>query len=203
MTRILFGALVVAAFGAVGCETTHPNTAIGAGVGGALGAGTGAAIGAATHNAGAGAAIGGLVGAATGAAIGSEADERDRERAARVQVAQAQAQAAAANPPMGLTDVVDLCKTGASSTVVINQIRTSGSRFLLSTADIQFLTANNVPQDVIAAMQATQNQPATVIYKTPRTVVVDPYAAPVYVAPAPAVIVRPYPVYGYGYYRRW
>jgi hypothetical protein len=203
MKRTIGLVLLGLSFGSVGCETTRPNTAAGAGIGTAIGAGTGLAIGAATGNPKTGALVGAALGAGTGAAIGAEADERDRERAARVQVAQAQAQAVQANPPMGITDVVDLCKSGVASTVVINQIHTSNSRFILSTADVQFLTTNGVPQDVIAAMQATQNQPANVIYKTPgpRTVVYESYPySPVYVAPAP-VVVRP--VYGFYYGRHW
>jgi hypothetical protein len=117
-----------------------------------------------------------------------------------VQLARAEAQAVQSH--MGMTDVVELCRSGVAPQVVINQIRSTGSRFELSTSDIQYLTTNNVPQDVIAAMQQTQNQPAKVIYRTPpRTVVYEtgPYA-PVYVAPAP-VYVRP--SFGVVYARHW
>jgi len=202
MKRVIGIVLAGIAVGAVGCETTHPNTAVGAGVGTAIGAGTGLAIGAATGNPKTGALVGAALGAGTGAAIGAEADERDRERATRVQVAQAQAQAApiAQVQPMGMTDVVELCRTGAAPQVVINQIRTTGSHFTLSSADIQYLTTNNVPQEVIAVMQQTQYQPAKVIYQAPpRAVVYDPYG-PVYVAPA-LVYVRP--AFGFVYARRW
>ncbi len=195
MKRVLVLALFGVSIGSVGCSTTSPNTATGAGVGAALGAGTGLAIGAATHNPVAGAAVGGLLGAGVGGAVGAEADERDRARAAQVQVAQAQAQAAQAQAQaqMGITDVVEMSKNGVAPQVIINQIRTSQSRFTLTPSDVQFLTTNNVSQDVIVAMQQTQNQPAKVIYTSggPRTVVYeDPYG-PAYVAPAPVVYVRP------------
>jgi hypothetical protein len=204
MKRVIGIFVAGVAIGAVGCETTHPNTAVGAGVGTAIGAGTGLAIGAATGNPKTGALVGAALGAGTGAAIGAEADERDRERATRVQVAQAQAQAAqvAQSQQMGMTDVVELCRTGAAPQVVINQIHATGSRFTLSNADIQYLMTNNVPQEVIAAMQQTQNQPAKVIYQTPpRTVVYESYPyGPVYVAPTP-VYVRP--AFGFVYARHW
>lgn len=200
MKRVIGLSLFAVAFGSVGCSTTHPNTAAGTGIGAALGAGTGLAVGAATGNPKTGAAVGGLIGAGLGGALGAEADERDRERSTQVAVAQAQAQAA--QTQMGMTDVVELCKSGAAPQVVINQIRGTGSRFNLSTADIQYLTANDVPQDVIAAMQQAQGPPSKVIYRTPpQTVIYESYPyAPVYVAPRP-VYVRP--TFGVMYSRHW
>jgi hypothetical protein len=174
------------------------NTAQGAGVGGLLGAGLGTAVGAATHNPLAGAAIGGLTGAAVGGAIGNEKDMQERAQRDRdLAVAQSQAAQAQARPsPLGITDVQRLAASRVDDNVIINQIRTTGSTFNLSAADIEWLKTNGVSDAVIFEMQNARPRPVAVIRQP----------AVVYTDPPPYYYYRPYyygpPVgFSYGYVR--
>jgi outer membrane lipoprotein SlyB len=155
---------------ACGCSSMS-NTEAGAGAGGLLGAGTGALIGSTTGHAGAGALIGAGVGAVTGGLIGHAEDESEkRAEAARIAAAQARG-------PMGLTDVVQLARSGVSDTVIISQIRSTASVFRLSSNDTIWLKQNGVSDSVIQEMLATpyraQAYPAAPVY------VVDPAPPPV------------------------
>jgi Zn-dependent alcohol dehydrogenase len=190
--------MVTVAAANVGCSTLS-NTEKGAGIGGAIGAGVGTAIGAATGNPKTGAVVGGLLGAGVGGAVGSEADERESERQHAKEMAQISRDTAVADArKLGMTDVVQMHMAGTDSRVIVNQIRATGSTFQLSTADIQYLTEQRVPPDVIVAMQSAQ--PTVTTTRGPRTVVVrEPaviYERPVYMAP-------PAPHFGVTYIRRW
>jgi uncharacterized protein YcfJ len=179
-----------------GCRSMN-NTETGTVVGTGVGAGVGTAIGAATGHPGAGAIVGAAAGAITGGAIGNAEDKREQ----KVAIAQAtyernaaiaQAQAGAR---LGITDIVTLTQQGTDPDVIVNQIRSTGSTFTLSTADIQYLTQVNVSPKVIQAMQAAR--PGVV----PQTVVIRDGGPVIVPAPVPAVIVeRPYPYY-WGYHR--
>lgn len=131
------------------------NTAKGAGLGGAIGAGTGAIIGdAAGGKAGKGAIIGALTGSILGGAIGNEEDQREKaEKEAQLRDAEHRAATATTGSPMGITDVVQLVRDGTPESVVINQIRSTGSTFQLSTEDVRMLQSNQVPANVIIEMQ--------------------------------------------------
>ncbi|MFO0936112.1 MAG: glycine zipper domain-containing protein [Gemmataceae bacterium] len=199
MKRITFPLLMVIAAGSTGCSTMS-NTDKGVGLGGLVGAGVGTAVGAATGNPKTGAVVGGLLGAGVGGAIGSEADQKEREQARAERMAQINAQQAQAQArKMGMIDVVQMNQSGVAPQVIINQIRSTGSTFTLSQADLQYLTEQHVPNEVIVAMQTAQ--PTTVIQSRPRTVIVN----------EPDVIIerpyypRPYygPSFGVTYIRRW
>jgi Glycine zipper len=185
-TRIAFALLVgIAGLGSMGCSSLN-NTEKGALVGGGVGSVVGTAIGAATGNPRTGAAIGGIGGAAIGALAGNKEDEREHAQE-KAQLRQAAATAQAQQyAPLGLIDVVNLSRQNVDANVIVNQIRTTNSTFNLSTTDIEYLTAQNVPARVITAMQESRFRaapPSTrerVIYRE-----------------APVVIERPvYPVYG-------
>lgn len=174
-----------------GCSTMS-NTEKGVGIGGALGAGVGTLVGAATGNPKTGAVVGGLLGAGTGGLIGADADaqERREQRVMQAQAAQAQAMAAS---QMNVNDIIAMASSQppVGDSVIISQIRNTGSTFQLSTADITMLKQNNVSDGVITEM--INARPRTVV-APPRTVVVAP-------APPPVVVYeRPYwgPRYYYG-----
>ncbi|AMV28302.1 hypothetical protein VT84_28120 [Gemmata sp. SH-PL17] len=198
------GALAVFAFAAAGagCASMN-NTEKGAIGGGVVGTALGTAVGAATGHTGAGAVIGGLAGTATGALVGNDIDkqerrDRDINQAAALAAAQQQQQR------MGMFDVIRLAQGGHDDTVIINQIRTTGSTFQLTASDLDELKRAGVSSRVIAEMQAARPAPTRVIVRDAPSVVYD--SGPVYVRPAPVVVVgppRPYSYgYGYGYYRR-
>lgn len=180
--RLLVAAVALGAASQVGCSTMS-NTTKGAGIGTAIGAGLGTAVGAATGNPKTGAVVGGLLGGGIGAGVGNDMDREDKEksevRQADAQVAVAQAQAQAGR--LGMIDVVQLCQQGQSEAVVVNQIRATGSTFQLSTQDLAYLKANNVPDGVIVAMQtarppvAVQPSRPVIIRESPTVIYRDPY----------------------------
>lgn len=187
--RLVAVALVLAASPFVtGCAHSS-NTAKGAGVGGALGAGTGALIGSASGNAGKGAVIGGILGAVTGGAIGNAEDQREKmENESRVR--QAEERAAAASTQMGIADVIQWAKEGRSDGVIINQMRTTGSTYQLSSEDVRLLASNGVSDPVIMEMQNRRPD----MYPAGRRRLVPVHPAPViYAHPPPPVLFVPGP----------
>lgn len=196
--RPLLSTSVLLLFISSGCSNLS-NTARGGLIGSGLGAGTGALIGSASGNAGKGALIGTAIGTGIGMLAGNDADQNEK-RAREAELQQTRAQLAEAEsrptqPPLGITDVQRLAASGASDEVVINQIRTTGSTFQLSAADIEWLKTNGVGDRVILEMQNAQPRTRTVVAPT-RTVIRE-------VAP-PTVIYtpRPRPVYVYDPYWR-
>jgi hypothetical protein len=146
-----------------GCASTPNHTEEGALIGG----GTGAAIGALADRKrpGEGALIGAGIGTAVGALAGHSADEREKAAAART-----------ARGPLSPEDVVRMSHEGVSDNLIINQIRTSGTRYNLNAEWIVWLQNNGVSQPVITEMQNTA-------YRRPRYYSYDDPA--VYVAPPP------------------
>src|SRR5262245_10902593 len=182
---VTYGGLLACLCLMTGCETTR--TAQGAGVGGLIGGGVGALAGAASGQPLAGAAIGAGAGGILGAAVGNDIDvkeRRQREHALAVAQARAdQAEARQALPQLGLTDVQRMSAQGIGDEVIINQIRTTGSVFSLSAADIEWLKTNGVSAGAIVEMQTSRPRP---VAAGPRVIN----------QPAPAVIVRePVPIY--------
>lgn len=150
-----------------GCQSMN-NTEKGALAGGGLGAGAGALIGHATGHTGAGAVIGGLTGGLLGGAIGNDAD-KEKARQERL--------AAATPPPLQLTDVASMAQQHIGDTIIINQIRTTGSSYHLTADQIVWLRQQGVSETVIAEMQASA-------YRAPRRVY----------TPAPVVVYEPPPL---------
>ena len=184
--RTIGSVSLVSALLACGCSTMN-NTEKGAGAGGLIGAGTGAVIGSATGHTGAGALIGAGVGALSGGLVGNAIDKSEQRTAAI---------AAANNPPrgpLGITDVAQLAQAHVSDPVIIDQIRTTGSVFHLSSTDTIWLKQNGVSDPVVQEMLATANRYPRRVY--------SPAPAPVYVVepPPPPVAVG----VGFGYHGRW
>jgi hypothetical protein len=160
---------------AAGCDSMS-NTAAGGLIGGGAGAGLGAAVGG-----GKGALVGGLLGGATGLLVGNSVDQKEKQQK-DIELAQARA-AAAQGQGLGITDVINLTRTGTPEGVIINQIRSTNSVFLLSPADLTLLQQNGVSPNVIMEMQAHRPAPQPVIVTRPAPVYY--YAAP---PPPPPVV---------------
>lgn len=178
---LLTGLLATAACNG-GCETAAGT---GAAAGGLLGAGIG---GLASHCPG-GALAGGAIGAAAGMLTGAGVDiARDRKAQRN---AQAAANEVAARAP-SLDDIVSMTQNGVPPEQIVEQIRTSGAVYRLTSNDMIELNRQGVNSRVILAMQDSALRPAPV-----RTVYT---AAPVveYVTPVPVVDVG----YSWGY-RGW
>jgi len=203
MTRSLaarWGLLGLLACGGTGCSTMN-NTEKGALGGGAIGAGLGTLVGAATGNPKTGAVVGGLVGAGVGGIVGNDADVKERQEA-RVQQAAA-TQAYANDQPQRMNEVIELARSGQSEQVIINHIRANNMSFVLSSADLNTLKSNGVPDRVILEMQSPQRAVVVAAPRhRPREVV---YVADPCYGPPPVVFMRPPPppVVGVGFtYRR-
>ncbi len=201
--------LVLTVCGAVGFSTGCSTMAgTGALAGGGIGAGAGALVGAATGSPEAGAAIGGVLGAGVGAAVGADADQRERERA---DVRRVQAESVPVRGPMSVEDVIALCRPGATGTrpadeTIIEYIRTSGSRFDLTPADIRMLSDNAVPDPVVRAMMNTKFARPTVVRRGPQQTVIvsEPPPVVVYERPwgyRPYYYAPPPPAFGFSYTR--
>jgi len=178
--------------------------------GGLLGAGGGALIGStfggkSGGNRGENALIGAGVGLLGGALIGKSIDNTDqRQVAAGNAVAyQANQQVAAQNSAIATQnaqlaahavtnqDLVEMTRAGLSEEVMINTIRSRGSRIDTSPMSLVFLKQSGVSDRVVMAAQSATPVAATA------TVAAAPIAVPPTAinAPPPAVIVTPAPVY--------
>jgi hypothetical protein len=161
------------------------NTETGALAGGGLGALVGALAGGPRHS-GVGALIGAGAGAAAGALAGNAVDKSEQKAAARQ----------AALRYLSLEDVVRLTASAASDDIIIGQIRTSGSVYILNADQVIWLQNNGVREPVIREMQATATRPRQIYTAVP--------VQPVFVAepPPPAVGVGVGVTY-VGGVRRW
>lgn len=173
--RLVLSGLVTFLLLTTGCSHTEQ----GIGVGGLFGGLFGALAGGPRH-APAGAAIGVLGGAALGGALGAQEDRRERREAAQL--------AAMRQPPLSISDIINLTASGTSDQVIINQIRTSGAIYHLTANDLMVLNNGGVREAVIREMQATAVRPARQVYTA------VPVAQPVYVVEP----VPPPPVVGVG-----
>jgi len=195
MTRLIaarWGLLGLFACCGTGCSTMN-NTEKGALGGGAIGAGLGTLVGAATGNPKTGAMVGGLVGAGVGGIVGNEEDKKDRRDAREQHVAVTQAYSN--DQPQRMNEVIELARSGQSEQVIINHIRANQMTFVLSSADLNALKSNGVPDRVIVEMQsqrAAVGPPRRVIREQvivrEPVFVDDPFCVrPVYVVPPPVV----------------
>ena len=153
--------------------------------GGLIGAGIGALAGGRKH-ALVGAAAGGAIGTGVGAIAGANADaEEKRQKEAAV------AAAAPVRGPVTLDDIIKMSASGVSDMVIINQIRSSGTRYNLDGATIIMLQQNGVKDSVITEMQNTRYRGRPFVVSDGPVI----YERPVYVAPPPTVGI------GFGYTR--
>ena len=185
--RLLLG-LLPGVLLSTGCSSMS-QTEAGAVGGGLLGAGAGALVGSATGHTGAGAAIGAGLGALAGGVTGNAVEESEKRTQAQIQAATA----AQARAQLGLVDVATMSQQHISDSVIISQIRTTGSVYRLSPTDINWLKENGVSDPVIMEMQATAA-------RVPPTVTVVRPVRPVYVYEEPPPIGVGF---SYTRYRRW
>jgi hypothetical protein len=160
---------------ASGCATMN-NTEKGVLGGAALGGIAGGLMGGAVGKPGAGAAIGAGLGGIGGGLVGNAVDESEARQNARA--------VTAVHGPLGLTDVAQMAQQHISDSVIIGQIRSTGSVYNLSPNDIYWLKENGVSDVVIQEMQRTQARGKRVHAPAPvyeRVYVVEP-------APPPPVV---------------
>ncbi|MCX5711266.1 MAG: YMGG-like glycine zipper-containing protein [Candidatus Omnitrophica bacterium] len=134
-------------FAALGCETNKTRVAEGAGIGGALGALAGGIIGHQGGHGVEGALIGAAAGAATGAVVGSQINKPGTAN----QLAASQ-QTVSPNQ-MTTQQIVDLSKQKVNDAVIIDKIKLTNSKFVLTPADVDNLKSQGVSAAVISAMQ--------------------------------------------------
>jgi hypothetical protein len=172
-----------------GCAT---NAGTGATIGGLTGAAAGGLIGSRKGNALPGAVIGGALGAAAGGLIGHTQDKIEEKHKQEL--------AAVTPGPMTINNVINLTQQGVSEDIIINQIRSTGSVFMLTDTDLVTLKQYNVSDRVIQVMQDSSRR------RVVRPVVIEDRPVIVH-EPPPVVIVRdppPPPIgVGFHYYRRY
>ncbi|HET6575254.1 MAG TPA: hypothetical protein VFG68_16730 [Fimbriiglobus sp.] len=207
--RVLVGAAALGVGLSTGCSSLS-NTATGAGIGGALGAGLGTVVGAATGNPRTGAVAGGLLGAGIGGAAGASEDARERQEN-RVIQAEAAANQAATASQMQLGDVIQMAngQPPVGDEVIINQLRSTGSTFQLTTSDITYLKQNNVSDRVINEMISARPRVGIAGPRARTVVIREPIPGPVVVYerpwgwyPRPYYYAAPPPVVGFGFHFR-
>ncbi len=131
----------------LGCESNKTRVAEGAVIGGLLGGAAGGIIGHQSGHGGEGAGIGIAAGALTGALIGSQIEKHKTNP-------DYAAASPGANPnQMSLQQIIDLSKQGAHEDVIIDKIHLTGSKYVLSAQDIDYLKQQGVSPKVINAMQ--------------------------------------------------
>jgi outer membrane lipoprotein SlyB len=130
-----------------GCESNKTRIAEGAVIGGLLGGAAGGIIGHQSGRGGAGAGIGIAAGALTGALVGSQIEKHKTNP-------NYAAASPGANPnQMTLQQIIDLSKQGANEDVIIDKINLTGSKYVLSAQDIDYLKQQGVSQKVVNVMQ--------------------------------------------------
>jgi hypothetical protein len=145
-----------------GCQSSSGTGAlVGGGAGALLGNGIAKAAGGSRT---AGTAIGGILGAVGGAVVGDGMDQQRAKGRAEGAAAVAAQQNSARAPT--IEDIIALSTQGTHEQVIINQIRSTGAVYRLTSSDLQNLQASMVPASVIAEMQMTANRPAgSVVYQ--------------------------------------
>jgi hypothetical protein len=169
-----------------GCQTA-------AGTGAASGAALGAGIGALAGHCPGAALAGGLLGAGAGTLVGAGVDVAREKKAERN--AQSAAAATAARAP-SLDDIVSMTQNAVPTPQIIEQVRTSGVVYRLTSDQVIWLNRQAVDPNVIKALQDTAlyNAPVRTVYQASPVVVQQPVE---YVTPAPVVGVG----WGYGRWR--
>ncbi len=148
MKKIILCVMAIALLSfATGCEQNKTRVAEGAVIGGLVGGAAGGIIGHQGGNAGAGAGIGIAAGALVGALVGSQIN-KPNQTADTVTAGQG-----ATVNQMSLQQIADLAKQGVHEDVIIDKIRLSNSKFILTPQDIDYLKQNKVSQKVVDVMQ--------------------------------------------------
>ncbi|TWT73194.1 glycine zipper domain-containing protein [Allorhodopirellula solitaria] len=187
---------VCLAVGSAPSAQAQNNTQRGATLGGLTGAIAGAIIGENNDEAGAGAAIGGAIGVVAGGLLGNANDKdaayQSQQYAQQRQIQQQQMATTTYTPqtvPTGAvsySDVIAMCRSGVSQTVIMNQISTRGLQRRPAVSDIISLHEQGVNETIISAMQqAPLASQITGGNTTSTTTVVE---TPVYVTPPPQTI---------------
>jgi hypothetical protein len=169
--RLLLAGVLATLAVSGGCETAAGT---GAAAGGLIGAGVGGLL---SHCPG-GALLGGAIGAGAGTLAGAGVDIARDKKAQRN--AQAAANEAVARAP-SLEDIVSMTQNGVPPQQIVEQIRTSGVAYRLTSEQIIYLNRQGVDTRVVNALLDSGVRPVPVrtIYTAPPVVE--------YVAPAPVV----------------
>jgi len=142
MRRALaLGLGVVMAVAILGCETNKTRIGEGAGMGAGVGALAGGIIGHQSGKGVEGALIGGAVGAAGGALVGAQIDKPGQSAQAPV------------NEQVTMQQVIDMTGRKTSDDFIIDKIRSTNTKLVLTASDIEYLRKNGVSQRVIEALQ--------------------------------------------------
>ena len=136
-----------------GCQSSPNRAGEGALIGGLIGAGAGAIIGHQSGERDKGALIGGVTGALAGTLVGSQVQKQPAQGQQAAPAQQAAAPQAVNPNQMTIPQIIGMTRQGVHEDVIVDRIRLSNSRFVLSADDVAYLQQNGVHQKVISAMQ--------------------------------------------------
>ncbi len=140
MVRKIFVLVLLVVVCAAGCESMGEKSKKGAVVGGLLGAAAGGIIGHQGGHGWEGALIGGAAGAVAGGLIGNEMDKKQQE----------------SNPSyLSLVKIAEMASDGVPDDVIIDEIKKTGSVYVLDAETIDYLKDNGVSDVVIDYMTST------------------------------------------------
>jgi len=149
LALMMCSGLVVAS---LGCQSNKTRVAEGSVIGGLLGATVGGIVGHQSGHGAEGAAIGAAAGVLGGALVGAQVKKPGQQQ--EQGTAQSAQATLAANPnQMSQQQIIDFAKQGVNEAVVIDKIRLTNSKFVLTPADIDNLKKQGVSQKVIDVMQ--------------------------------------------------
>jgi uncharacterized protein YcfJ len=147
-TTVLYISVVVVSLVFLGCESMGPNSKKGVGVGAILGSVAGGVVGHQSGRGVEGALIGGAVGGGAGGMIGSGMDDQH--------IQQAKASHMSNVAQISILRIVEMTEKGLPDSVIIDEIKTSGSVYDLDMATIQYLKNQQVSDLVIDYMMKTK-----------------------------------------------
>lgn len=151
MTHRFLAILALCAALLNGCQMSRAGK--GAAVGGALGGVAGAVIGHQTGHDLAGAAIGVASGAVAGGLVGHAADARADRDEALAQAERIAAQHNVWNRAVASDDVLHMVDSGLSDDLIVDTLKSRGSRFDPKPENIVYLKNRGVSEAVIRALQ--------------------------------------------------
>ena len=149
-TKIFVFLLIATSLTLTGCDSMGANTKKGAGLGGLLGAVAGGVVGHQTGHGVEGALIGGAAGALGGGMIGKGIDDsKETDQSQTTATPQSSSSAR-----VSILKVVEMTKSGIPAEAIIDELKTTGSTYVLDTDTVKYLQDNGVDYKVINYMLA-------------------------------------------------
>lgn len=147
MKRVIFFLMPCAILFNTGCQNTKTRAVEGSVIGGIIGAAAGYGIGHQSHSGAQGAGIGAATGAIAGAIIGSQMKKPGAD------VSSQETTQYSNSGQLSMDEIVKFSQQGIQEDVIIDKIRLTNTKYILTAQQIDYLQKQGVSQRVIFAMQ--------------------------------------------------